>query len=55
MMVITFETKSEEEWIYSVVGDRLVSVKHESKSSGAGMGEKGESKITRNLRVQAAS
>lgn len=52
-VVISFEMKNEEEWIYGTVGDRLVALKKESKNSGAGMGEKGEGKVIKTLQVQA--
>jgi hypothetical protein len=52
-VVISFEMKNEEEWIYGTVGDRLIALKKESKNSGAGMGEKGEGKVTKTLQVQA--
>ena len=52
-MVISFEMKNEEEWIYGTVGDRLVALKKESKNSGAGMGEKSEGKVTKTLQIQA--
>jgi len=52
-VVISFEMKNEEEWIYSTLGDRLVALKKESKNSGSGMGEKGEGKVTKTLQLQA--
>ncbi|MFC3178610.1 hypothetical protein [Undibacterium amnicola] len=52
-VVISFEMKNEEEWIYGTVGDRLVALKKESKNSGAGMGEKSEGKVTKTLQIQA--
>lgn len=52
LVVISFEMKSEEEWVYTTVGDRLVALKKESKNSGSGMGEKGEGKVTKTLQVQ---
>jgi hypothetical protein len=50
-MVVSFDMKSEEEWVFGVVGDRLIALKKESKSSGAGMGEKNESKVTKTLQL----
>jgi hypothetical protein len=50
-LVVSFETKNEEDWVYGVVGDRLVALKNEIKNSGSGMGEKGESKITKTIQV----
>jgi hypothetical protein len=52
-VVISFEMKNEEEWIYSTLGDRLVALKKESKNSGSGMGEKGEGKVTKTLQLLA--
>lgn len=52
-VLISFEMKSEEEWVYATVGDRLVALKKESKNSGSGMGEKGEGKVTKTLQLQA--
>lgn len=51
-VVISFEMKNEEEWIYSTLGDRLIALKKESKNSGSGMGEKGEGKVTKTLQIQ---
>lgn len=50
-VVISFELKSEEDHVYSVVGDRLVATKRESRVSGSGMGEKGEGKTIKTLQV----
>lgn len=44
MVVISFEQKSEEEWHFTVVGERLVATKKSSLSSGSGAGEKGQQK-----------
>ena len=50
-VVVSFEFKNEEDHVYSVVGDRLVSTKKESRTSGSGMGEKGEGKTIKTLQV----
>ncbi len=50
-VVVSFEFKNEEDHLYSVVGDRLVSTKKESRTSGSGMGEKGESRAVKTLQV----
>lgn len=50
-VVINFEFKSEEDHVYSVVGDRLVSTKKETRTSGSGMGEKGEGRAVKTLQV----
>jgi hypothetical protein len=53
MMVVTFENNSDEQNVYTVVGDRLVSVRREVKNSGGGMGEKMESRTTKTLQLQS--
>ena len=50
-VVVSFEFKNEEDHVYSVVGDRLVSTKKESRTSGSGMGEKGEGRAVKTLQV----
>ena len=50
-IVVSFESKNEEEWVYGVVGDRLIALRSESKNSGSGMGEKSESKTTKTVQV----
>ncbi len=52
-IVISFEAKNEEEWVYGTVGDRLIALRRESKNVGAGMGERGESKTIKTLQVQS--
>ncbi len=52
-VVISFETKSEDQSVYSVTGERLITIRKESKSSGSGAGEKGESHITKTLALQS--
>jgi hypothetical protein len=52
-VVISFETKNEEELVYGVSGDRLVVTKKESKNSGSGAGEKGEMRVVKTLQVQS--
>ncbi|MDO8179745.1 MAG: hypothetical protein Q7T62_16000 [Undibacterium sp.] len=52
-VVVSFEQKNENESVYSQVGDRLLTVRKETKSSGSGMGEKGESKVVKTLLVQS--
>ncbi len=52
-VVINFESKNEDESTYSLVGDRLLTVRKESKKSGSGAGEKGESKTTKTLQLQS--
>jgi hypothetical protein len=50
-LVVTYDQKNEEESVYGLSGDRLIVLKFESKSAGAGMGEKGETKKTKTLQV----
>ena len=50
-VVVSFEFKNEEDHVYSVVGDRLVATKKESRTSGSGMGEKGEGRSVKTLQV----
>ena len=50
-VVVSFEFKNEEDHVYSVVGDRLVSTKKELRTSGSGMGEKGEGRAVKTLQV----
>lgn len=52
-LVVSFETKNEEEYVFSVVGDRLIALRKESKNSGSGAGEKGESKVVITLEPQS--
>ncbi len=51
-VVISFESKNDEQSVYSVVGQRLITVHKEAKSSGSGAGEKGESHVTKTLTPQ---
>ena len=48
-VVITFETSSHFEQTFQMVGERLVAVREERRSSGAGAGEKGEGRTVREL------
>jgi hypothetical protein len=52
-VVVSFESSNEEQHVYTLVGDRLVAVRKESKNVGAGMGEKGESRVIRSLQLQS--
>ncbi len=52
-MVISFDAKEEEEAVYAVVGDRLVTTRREARSSGSGMGEKGDGKVVTTVQVQS--
>ena len=50
-VVVNFEFKNEEDHVHSVVGDRLVSTKKETRTSGSGMGEKSEGRAVKTLQV----
>ena len=50
-VVVSFEMKNDEDLVYGVVGDRLVALRKESRTSGSGMGEKGEGKVIKTLQV----
>lgn len=52
-VVISFESKSDEQSVYSVAGERLITTHREIKSSGSGAGEKGESHVTKTLTLQS--
>ncbi|MFZ6873602.1 hypothetical protein ACO0LF_16210 [Undibacterium sp. Di27W] len=52
-VVISFESKYEEDLVYGLSGDRLVITKKESKNIGSGAGEKGEMRIVKTLQVQS--
>jgi hypothetical protein len=51
MVVISFESHVEESSVFSVVGDRLLALRRESKSSNAGAGEKDERKVVKTLQL----
>ena len=52
-VVVSFENKVESESVYTQVGDRLLTVRKETKNSSSGMGEKGETKVVKTLQVQS--
>jgi hypothetical protein len=43
-VVVSFDVRNEEDVIYTVAGDRLVLARRESRNSGSGAGERGESR-----------
>lgn len=51
-VVVSFEQKYDEDCVYSLVGDRLLTVRKESRFSSSGAGEKLETKIVKTLNVQ---
>jgi hypothetical protein len=52
-VVVSFEQRNESESVYNQVGDRLLTVRKETKNSSSGMGEKGESKVVKTLLIQS--
>lgn len=53
LLVISMEIEDDVDLVYSVLGDRLVTLRKESKNTGAGMGEKGDSKTVTSLQIQS--
>ncbi|RFP12437.1 hypothetical protein D0T25_24680 [Duganella sp. BJB488] len=51
-IVITFEAKNEESSVYALAGNRLVSIRKESRNTASGAGEKSEFKIVKTLQLQ---
>ena len=52
MMVISIEESIDVDLVYGVQGDRLVTLRKENRTSGAGMGEKGDTKTVTTLQIQ---
>jgi hypothetical protein len=52
LLVISFDVGNDEDHVYAVTGDRLVSVRRELRSSGSGAGEKGESRTVHTVKLQ---
>lgn len=52
-IVVTFEAKSSEDRVYSIIGDRLLVTRRDSSSRGSGAGQRGETKAT--VTLQAGS
>jgi hypothetical protein len=50
-VVVSFETRSREDRVYAVSGDRLLIVRRETSSSGSGVGQRGETKATVTLQL----
>lgn len=51
-VVVSFDSVNEEESVYSVVADRLLAVRKETRGSASGAGEKDERKVVTTLQVQ---
>lgn len=51
-LVVSFDAKNEEQNVYALSGDRLLTVRRESKSTSAGAGEKGEERVVKTLQLQ---
>lgn len=52
-VVVSFESKTEDERVYTQVGDRLLTVRRESHSNSSGAGEKNENRIVKTLQLQS--
>ncbi|MES2104410.1 MAG: hypothetical protein V4634_10350 [Pseudomonadota bacterium] len=52
LVVISFEVINNEDHVFSLVGDRLVTLRKETYNSGSGAGEKGEGRIIKTLQLQ---
>lgn len=52
-VVISFDSVYEEQFVYGVNGDRLLTLRRESKFNATGAGERDERKIVRTLQVQS--
>jgi hypothetical protein len=50
-VVVSFESRNEEDWVYTVVSDRLVATRHESRNVSSGAGERGESRTVLTVQV----
>lgn len=50
-VVVGFDFKSDEQNVYMLAGDRLLTVRKESKSSSSGAGEKSEDKVVKTLQA----
>lgn len=51
-IVISFDAKNEESNVYALAGNRLVSIRKESRNTASGAGEKSEFKIVKTLQLQ---
>jgi hypothetical protein len=50
-MVVSFDAKADEQNVYGVNGERLVTLRQESNNSSGGMGERGEQKVVKVLQL----
>jgi hypothetical protein len=51
-IVVSFEAKNEESDVYALSGNRLVSIRKESRNNASGAGEHSEAKIVKTLQLQ---
>ena len=54
-VVVSFEQQTEEEYTYSQVGDRLLTVHTMRHDKSSGAGEQSERRIVRTLQLQAGA
>lgn len=52
-VVVSFEGRNEEQQVYSLIGDRLVTLRKESKGKSSGAGEHDENRIVKTLQLQS--
>ncbi|MCV2362910.1 hypothetical protein LNV23_05520 [Paucibacter sp. DJ1R-11] len=52
-MVFSFEGRAEDERSYSVVGDRLITVRQETRTGSSGTAGNSDSKVLRSLQIQS--
>jgi hypothetical protein len=52
-IVIRFEARNEEQQVYALVGERLVSVRRESYNRASGAGEREENRVVKTLQLQS--
>ncbi|MDO8312563.1 MAG: hypothetical protein Q7T25_11550 [Sideroxyarcus sp.] len=52
-LVVSFEQRADENSVFGLAGDRLLTLRRESKLSSAGAGEKSESTVVKTLNLQS--
>ncbi|MFA9216111.1 MAG: hypothetical protein ACEQSK_03300 [Sphingomonadaceae bacterium] len=50
-VVVSFDAKADEQNVYGVAGERLVTLRQEINNSSGGMGERGEQKVIKTLQL----